>query len=115
MTYIPDTREDEDYNEKYLNEKDTEFIKGFDYAVNDALDSFFNLIDDFDFDVDGEDIDIGKILSNHPDILERFQEVLSQHLDAERDEMIVSMIDCYSDEEYAKIRTEVDGVPYEEN
>lgn len=115
MTYIPDTREDDYYNEKYLNEKDKEFIKGYDYAVNDALDAFIDNIGDFDFDVEGEDINIGKIFENHADILDKFREAIKENFESERDGMIVSMIDYYSDEDYAKIRTEVDGVPYEED
>lgn len=114
MTYIPDCREDDDYNEKYLNHDDKEYIKGYDYAVEDALDSFFNNIGDFDFDVDGEDIDLGKILLNHETILNKLKEAMKEHFESERDEMITSMIDNMDDEEYAKIRTEVDGVPYEE-
>ena len=33
MSYIPDCRTDEYYNEKYLNAEDKEFIAGYDYAV----------------------------------------------------------------------------------
>lgn len=115
MTYIPDTKKDDYYNEKYLKEKDKDFIKGFDYAVNQSLQFFLENIDAYDFDVEGEDINIGKIFENHPRILEKFIEVVRNNFDSDRDEMIVSMIDYYSDEDYAKIRTEVDGVPYEED
>lgn len=114
MTYIPDTRSDDYYNEKYLKEKDKEFIKGYDYAVNSSFEFFLENLDAFDFEVDGEDINIGKILENHPDILAKFREVAKQNFESDRDEMIVSMIDYYSDDEYAEIRTDVDGVPYEE-
>lgn len=112
MSYIPDCREDENYNEKYLNHDDKEFIKGFDYAVEDALDSFFYNLDSYDWDVDGEDIDLEKILTNHEELCEKLKDNIKNHLESERDEMIVSMIDHYEDDEYAKIRTEVDGKPY---
>lgn len=114
MTYIPDVREDDNYNQKYLSCNDKEYVNGYDYAVEDVLESFFDNIDDFDFDVDGEDYDIGKILSNHPAILEKFKEVLKFHFESERDSMVTSMIDNYSDEEYSAIRTKVDGKPYKE-
>ena len=45
MTYIPDTKNDDYYNEKYLKEKDKDFIKGFDYAVNQSLQFFLENID----------------------------------------------------------------------
>lgn len=114
MTYIPDCRNDDDYNEKYLNHDDKEYIRGYDYAVEDSLDCFFDNIGDYDFDVDDEDIDLGKILSNHESILNKLKEVLKEHFESERDEMITSMIDNMDDDEYSKIRTEVDGIPYEE-
>ena len=114
MTYIPNAREDDTYNEKYLNHDDKEFIKGYDYAVEEVLESFFNNLDSYDWDVDGEDIDLEKILTNHEKIAEKLLENLKKHFESDRDEMITSMIDHMTDEEYAKIRTEVDGVPYEE-
>lgn len=114
MTYIPDCREDATYNEKYLNKNDKQYIKGFDFAVEDVLDSFFDNIEDYDFEVDGEDIDIGRILVNHEAILDKLKEAIHEHFESERDVMITSMIDHMDDEEYAKIKSEVDGVPYED-
>lgn len=32
MTYIPDCRTDEVYNESNLNDRDKEFVKGFDFC-----------------------------------------------------------------------------------
>lgn len=100
MSYIPNCRKDNDYNQKYLNEKDKEFVRGFDYAFNDALDSFFANIDDMDFDVDDEDIDLGKILTNHEAILERLKDNILEWFEGERDEMITSMIDHMDENEY---------------
>ena len=114
MTYFPDTREDDSYNQKYLNHDDKEFIKGYDYAVEDVLENFFDNLDSYDWDVDGEDIDLEKILTNHEEICERLVANLKEHFESDRDEMITYMIDNYTEEEYAKIRTEVDGKPYEE-
>ena len=109
MTYIPDCREDEAYNEKYLNHDDKEYIKGYDYAVDDILDSFFDNITDFDFDIEDEDIDLGKIFANHEPILNRLKEVMKEFFESERDEMITSMIDHMDDEEYDKIKEKVDN------
>lgn len=114
MSYIPDCREDSHYNQKYLNREDKEYIKGYDYAVEEVLNDFFDNVCNYDFEVEGEDIDLGKILANHEEICEKLKDVMSLHFESERDEMITSMIDHYEDDEYAKIRTEVDGKPYEE-
>lgn len=113
MTYIPDAREDEFYNEKYLKHDDAEFIKGFDYAVEEVLDSFFSNLDSYDWDVEDEDIDLEKILTNHEEVCERLLNNLKEHFESDRDEMITSMIDNMSDEEYKEIREKVDGKPFE--
>ena len=107
---VPDTRTDEDYNEKYLNKNDKAYVNGYDHAVDDVLDSFFANLDIFDWDVEDEDIDLYRILTNHPDICDRLQENLKEHFESNRDEMIVSLIDHMDDGEYEKIKKEVDGV-----
>lgn len=128
MSLIPDCRTDENYNEKYLVKLDKEYIKGFDYVAQDAINCFFanfddnedsylthmlneplpeNLIHTFESPVEDESFEVITYL----DLL---KEKLVEFIEDERDEMITSMIDHYTEEEYAKIRTEVDGVPYEE-
>ena len=37
MTYIPNCRTDENYNERYLNRRDKRFVAGYDFAVEQAL------------------------------------------------------------------------------
>ena len=115
MTYIPSTREDDTYNEKYLNENDKEYVRGFDHAVNDCLDSFFYNLDAYDFEVEGEDVDLGRFLDNHEEIKEKFVANLKEWFESERDEMIVSMIDHMDDAEYEAIKAKVDKEAYEED
>lgn len=43
MSYIPDCRTDEGYNESNLNEKNKEFIAGYDWAVAEIKNMFANL------------------------------------------------------------------------
>lgn len=109
MSFIPDCREDEYYNQKYLNAADKEFIKGYDYAVESVLDSFFYNLDSYNFEVDGEDIDIGRFLENHEAIKDKFVDCMKIHFESDRDEMITSMIDHMNEEEYNKIKASVDG------
>ena len=107
--YVPDARTDEAYNQKYLNNIDKEYVRGYDHAVDDVLDSFFANLDIYDWDVDGEDIDLYKILTNHPDICDKLAENLKEFFESSRDEMIVSLIDHMDDEEYENIKKEVDS------
>ena len=39
---LPNCREDAYYNEDFLDERDKEFVKGFDYATETACDNFFD-------------------------------------------------------------------------
>ena len=96
MTYIPDCRTDDFYNEKYLNEKDKEFLKGYDYAVEQAL----NLLNNADVYPDFDDLlNPNKSLVN-TDKKEIVKNALDQWLEMERDELITSMIDYMDDDEY---------------
>lgn len=45
MSYIPDCRTDEVYNEKFLKGNDKEYVAGFDYCVEMAVDNFFDNLD----------------------------------------------------------------------
>lgn len=109
MTYIPDCRTDENYNEKYLNDKDKEFVAGFDWATEQMQNLYHNL-DTYerDMNITGEDMNIIRYLKNHKDTREKFFECLADWIEMARDEMITSMIDNMDDEEYERIRAAVD-------
>ena len=40
-----------------------EYVKGFDYAVEDSMNNFFDTLDAYDFTIDGKSVDVGKYLS----------------------------------------------------
>lgn len=89
MSYIPDCRTDEVYNEKQLNEKNKEFIAGFDWAVAEAKNLFDNLV------VYPE---VENILSDNVAVVcegkaEAVAEALDNWLEMSRNELITSMID----------------------
>lgn len=51
MSYIPDCREDEEYNYKKLGKLDKEFVRGYDWCNEIGTDNFFdNMEDAFDED-----------------------------------------------------------------
>lgn len=135
MTYIPDCRNDENYNEKYLNEKDHEFLRGFDWCTEMATDNFFDNIDEY-FD---EDTYLGHRLyeevpkymrteyefesefsdETHTRKIRTYGDLLRSKIltwiEMERDELITSMIDNMDRDEYERIKAEVDGQSTEEN
>lgn len=45
MSYIPDCREDEVYNEKYLVDRDKQFVDGYDWCLECAVDNFWENLD----------------------------------------------------------------------
>lgn len=104
MTYIPDCRTDENYNERYLNEKDKEFVKGYDWAVETVL----NILNNADVYPDFADLlDPNKALVN-VDKAEIVKDALEQWMEGERDMLITSMIDHMDEKEYSSIKEKVD-------
>ena len=122
MSYTPDCRNDESYNQRFLGDKDKEFIRGFDWCAEEAVDNFFdNHYDDdtgeyldhiltqqvpehlrkmytmehtFDDRADEE-----RTVETYADLI-RFE--LLRWIETERNELITSMIDSMSDEEYVE-------------
>ena len=104
MSCIPDCRTDEYYNEKYLNEKDKEFVSGFDYCTKSAVECGFANIEDFfyELEIDVRPSDVKKVT-------EAVEKWLLDWIESQRDEMITSIIDYMDEEEYKKIKQEVDN------
>lgn len=121
MSYIPDCRRDEFYNQRFLSGDNKAFIDGFDWCAENAVDNFFS--NNYDYD-DGTEIahflnqkvpeclreeytmeytfgdrpDEERTVETYADLL-RFE--LLHWMESCRNEMITSMIDNMSDEEYA--------------
>ena len=126
--HIPDTREQEingqenPYFEEYISDKDKDFISGYDWVVNEIIEGFFNNldIDTIDYaniglavnpntgaDIDKLMEDLDTLTVNDVDILDRSALVfamikrnLLNYIEMERDELIVSMIETLSEDEY---------------
>lgn len=90
MSYIPDCRTDEYYNQKMLEGADKEFIAGFDQAVSGMENAFGNvdairdLVEEIPEDISSKDIRIAA---------ELFLEFLKNWMEIERNENIVSLLD----------------------
>lgn len=98
MTYIPDCRTNEFYNEKYLVGDNLEFVKGYDWAVSEILNLFANL------EVYFETNEIQGIPN-----AEKFKDAIEDWAEMGRDELITSMIDDMDEDEYEAIKTKVDA------
>ena len=85
MTYIPDCRTDEAYNESKLDNEGKEFIAGFDFGM-DAADNCFDNLDAFDFDIDVRPSDIETVAK-------AIRNAVKTWMESRRNEAIVSMLD----------------------
>lgn len=128
MSRIPDCRTDENYNQKYLDRDNSNVISGYDWCTEMAVDNFFDNFGDVD------DEYLTHILSEKvPDILKSEYEMdftfgdsktekrkietyadllrlkILEWIEAERDELITSMIDNMDEDEYKAIKEKVDG------
>lgn len=135
MSYIPECREDEYYNQKYLTGNDKEFVRGYDWCVEQAVDNFFDNFDCCDSDYlevylskeVPEDMRYEYQMENtfpypgeegKPEDrkVETYLDLIRYELlcwiEHRRDDLIVSMIESMSDEEYEKIKSKVDGKPF---
>ena len=128
MTYIPDCRNDESYNEDFLTRIDKEFVAGYDWCTEMAVDSFFNNTEVY-FDRDShlmhilneklpEDMQkeetIEWTFGNKPAEtrkIETYGDLLRSKLldwiENERDNLITSMIDNMYDDILESIRNRV--------
>lgn len=130
MSYIPDCRTDESYNQKYLNDKDKEFVAGFDWCAEMVADNFFDNLDVYFPDTDHMMALLNEKLPDsardkyemeftfgdrkpEPRKVETFGDLLREKLldwiERERDELITGMIDAMDEDEYTKIKAAVDG------
>ena len=106
MSYIPDCRTDENYNEKYLVGNNKMFIAGFDYAVETILNLFDGNLDVYP--------KLEELLDDKKAIIADgkvalVKESIDHWAEMQRDEMITGMIDGMDEDEYKKIKAEVDG------
>ena len=92
MTYFPRTAP---YQKKYLSDKDREAIWGFDYALED-IESFLNN----QIEESGSET-LDKI---RKEFLNSLLEDYKQWHDGTRQQLIVSFVDNYSEEEFKKLK-----------
>lgn len=101
---IPDCRLDKDYNEDFLNDRDREFIIGYDYCMEQIENLFIGNLDVYAgrLEVDTE-VDVDKFLDKAK---EEIVEMIEDWYEGQRNEMITSMIDNMDDDEYETKKAE---------
>lgn len=106
MSYIPDCREDEAYNQKYLNQRNKDFVAGYDYAVERILE----LIKDNNNVYPDLNVLLNKnIAVINEDKVEMVTSAIEHWSEMQRNELITSMIDDMDEDEYESIKEQVDG------
>ena len=128
MSYLPDCRSNENYNDKYLNERDKAEVNGYDWCTEQVVDCFFDNLDlcesdhlthilseeiredehkEYEWEYTTSDAPSEKrTIKTYGDLL---RSMLLEYIEAERNERIVSMIDSMDEDEYAAIKEKVDG------
>lgn len=130
MSYFADCRRDTTYNQKYVGEKDKLFLRGFDWAVEMVVDNFFDnemfglqMGDGYfahylnhELPEDMKEEYVMEYTDGRPDEVRKVKTYadlvrmkLLEWIEMDRNELITSMIDDLSEEEYGKIKAEVDG------
>lgn len=137
MSRIPDCRTDKAYNEKYLDEINSEIVCGYDYSIQDNIDNFFNNISNWEDDIayalgldEDESLNIDEeILGSEKDIDDYSEEeikemgkttallvTLKQRMlewaENNRDEMITSFIENMPDDVYDELKAKADKGEY---
>ena len=87
MTYFPDIRTNEEYNEKILTGERKAFLKGFDFAV-EVLDTMKNNLDSY-----LEDSIVIHYLAEHEDEAEKVFSSILHYIELERNMVGCSLLD----------------------
>lgn len=119
MTFIPDTRNDCYYNERFLNDGDDAFVQGFDFAIEQMVNLFAGNLDVYKQELtelcpEGHEKEADEAFATRTDlydILETDKEivcaVVKDWAEKQRDDVITACIDSMDDEEYELIKNEV--------
>lgn len=107
------------YFEEFLDSKDSEFIRGFDFVAEQTIKSFFTNLEEYSFELASAGIDVSNIdseemlsdteyVGHNKDmyIADIFKRCLLDYVEHKRNEWITSAIDRMSDEDYRKVRAE---------
>ena len=116
MGYIHDARNDEYYNEAFLDEKNSNKIKGFDYCVEQIQNLLENNLECFQEELtetlaEGKICPDDEVFSTREDLYEILYEnreliscIVTAWAELERDELITTMIEDMPQDIYEELR-----------
>lgn len=119
MSFIPDTRNDSNYNEDFLNADDNNFVQGYDCAVDTIVNLLAGNLDTYQQELTelcpadhipeydeafATRTDLYEIVTANKEIL---CAIIKDWMEMERDEIITSFIDNMDDKEYEMIKENV--------
>lgn len=119
MTFIPDTRNDSLYNERFLNDGDDAFVQGFDFAIDTMINLFGHNLDTYQQELtelcpEGHEKEWDEAFAKREDLYEIVEDnkeilcaIIKDWAEKERDSVITSCIDGMDEEEYELIKNEV--------
>ena len=105
MSYFPDCRTDEYYNQKYLTQRNKDFVAGYDYAL-EQVQNLFNNLEVFPDLEQLLDDNVALVKEHKVDMV---QTCIEDWAEMNRDELITSMIDSMDENEYQEIKQRVDA------
>lgn len=118
MSLIPDVRNDDTYNDQFLDEKDENFVAGYDTAFEEIITLFADNLSTYEGELtelcpEGYTPESDEAFSKREDlysIVEDNKEILcaiiKDWLEAQRDEIVTSMIDSYDADYYGELKAE---------
>lgn len=106
MSKIPDCRNGEYYNEKFLDDLDREFVRGYDYCMENVVMTFFDNIDIYykAFDEADKVINVAKLIMNNESLDNAFRKCISHYAVMQKNELITGMIDGTAEKTYEEMR-----------
>lgn len=116
---LPDCRNDETYNERFLEDRDEQYVSGFDTAVDSIITLFADNLDVYENELtelcpEGYTPEYDECFAKRKDLYNIVVEnkeilcaIIKDWLESERNEIITSCIDSMEDEVYDKIKEEV--------
>ena len=116
---FPDCRNDDVYNERFLEDRDEQFIQGFDLVFSEVINLIADNLDSYDQELtelcpEGYEPEEDEAFSKREDLYEILEDnkeiicaIIKDWLENVRNEVITSSIDDYSEETFDFIKDEV--------
>lgn len=118
MSFIPDTRNDDYYNEDFLDKISKSCLVGYDFALDQIINLIGGNLDIYSDDLnelcpEDHEIEEDEAYSKRDDLYEILEDnkeiicaIIKDWMERNRDELVTSMIDGMDDEEYEGIKAE---------